>query len=176
MISEEREHRIIENIGLVHSIANRFRNRGYDYEDLFQSGCIGLIKAVDNYDESRNTMFSTYAVPVIMGEIKRLFREGGAVKVSRLLKEKATFVQLKKDEFEVKNMREPTLNELSELCNIEPYELNEILNINNPVLSLSKFYEDDDELEIPDNNEAEFNRILLSSLMSELKNNDRKII
>ena len=79
----DRDKMIENNIGLVHSIANRFKGRGVDYDDLFQSGCVGLIKAVDNFDESRGFAFSTYAVPVIMGEIKRIFRDGGAVKVSR---------------------------------------------------------------------------------------------
>ena len=89
----DRDKMIENNIGLVHSIANRFKGRGVDYDDLFQSGCVGLIKAVDNFDESRGFAFSTYAVPVIMGEIKRIFRDGGAVKVSRSLKEKAIKAQ-----------------------------------------------------------------------------------
>lgn len=84
----DRDKMIENNIGLVHSIANRFKGRGVDYDDLFQSGCVGLIKAVDNFDENRGFAFSTYAVPVIMGEIKRIFRDGGAVKVSRSLKER----------------------------------------------------------------------------------------
>ena len=75
-----RDKMIEDNIGLVHSIANRFKGRGVEYDDLFQSGCVGLIKAVDNFDESRGFAFSTYAVPVIMGEIKRIFRDGGAVR------------------------------------------------------------------------------------------------
>ena len=83
MVTAERDEMISENIGLVHSIAKRFTGRGADYEDLFQSGCVGLIKAVDNFDEEKGFAFSTYAVPVIMGEIKRIFRDGGAIKVSR---------------------------------------------------------------------------------------------
>ena len=77
---------ICGNIGLVHSCARRFRDRGLEYDDLFQAGCLGLTKAVDGFDASRGLQFSTYAVPVILGEIRRLFREGGAVKVSRSLK------------------------------------------------------------------------------------------
>ena len=78
---------ITEHFALVHSIAGRFRNRGIEYDELFSAGCVGLVKAGNNFDESRGLKFSTYAVPVIMGEIKQLFRDGGTVKVSRSLKE-----------------------------------------------------------------------------------------
>ena len=76
-----------ENLGLVHLCANKFRNRGIEYEELYSAGCMGLVKAVKAYDAEHGTKFSTYAVPVILGEIKRLFRDGGAVHVSRGLKE-----------------------------------------------------------------------------------------
>ena len=89
MVTAERERQIRENLGLVHTVANRFRGRGIEHDDLYQSGCVGLIKAVDRFDPTLGYAFSTYAVPVIIGEIKRLFRDGGAVKVSRALKEKA---------------------------------------------------------------------------------------
>ena len=77
------------NLGLVHACCKRFKNRGIDYEDLYSAGCLGLVKAGKNFDFSRNVQFSTYAVPVILGEIKQLFRESGTVKVSRSLKELA---------------------------------------------------------------------------------------
>ena len=99
MVIDKRAQMIEENIGLVHSVAKRFKGRGVDYEDLFQSGCIGLIKAVDNFDESKGFQFSTYAVPVIMGEIKRVFRDGGAIKVGRSLKEKSLKAQRLRDIF-----------------------------------------------------------------------------
>ena len=99
MVTLTREEKIENNIGLVHSIAARFKGRGVDYEDLFKNGCVGLIKAVDNFDESKGFAFSTYAVPVIMGEIKRIFRDGGAIKVSRALKEKAIKAQSVRDKF-----------------------------------------------------------------------------
>ena len=78
---------IEQNLGLVHSCAGRFRGRGIEYDDLYSAGCMGLVKAYDGFDESRGVCFSTYAVPVILGEIKKLFRDGGTVKVSRSLKE-----------------------------------------------------------------------------------------
>ena len=76
-----------KNMGLVHACCKRFSGKGIEYEELFASGCLGLAKAINNFDESRNLQFSTYAFPVIMGEIKRLFRDGGAIRVSRTLKE-----------------------------------------------------------------------------------------
>ena len=93
MVTDKRDAFIEKNIGLVHSIASRFKGKGVEYDDLFQTGCIGLIKAVDNFDETLGYKFSTYAVPVIMGEIKRIFRDGGTVKVSRSLKEKSMLLQ-----------------------------------------------------------------------------------
>ena len=94
----ERDRFIETNLGLVHSLCKRFVGRGIEYDDLYQAGCIGLIKATDAFDEDRGLCFSTYAVPVILGEIKRLFRDGGAVKVSRSVKElglKITYEQQK---------------------------------------------------------------------------------
>ena len=82
-----KEQVVSDNLGLVWSIVHRFRNNYYDKEDLFQIGCIGLMKAINNFDDAYNVQFSTYAVPIIMGEIKRFFRDDGAIKVSRSLKE-----------------------------------------------------------------------------------------
>ena len=84
---DNREQAIESNMGLVHACAKRFRGRGIEYDDLVQAGCLGLVKAVDHFDEGRGLQFSTYAVPVILGEMRRLFRDGGAIKVGRALKE-----------------------------------------------------------------------------------------
>ena len=177
MVSQ-REKTINDNIGLVHSIANRFKGRGADYEDLFQAGCLGLIKAVDNFDETKGFAFSTYAVPVIMGEIKRIFRDGGAIKVSRSLKEKSIRVQSIRDDFVKKELREPTISELSKLCGYECEELAEILNIISPVVSLSAFLEEDNsELDIPyDESEELYNKLSVNQLLSRLNENEQKII
>lgn len=99
---ENREKLIEENLGLVHACANKFRGRGTEYDDLFQAGCVGLIKAADGFDSSRGFAFSTYAVPVILGEIKRIFRDGGAVKVSRSLKEKGRVLLHEKEKWHLK--------------------------------------------------------------------------
>ena len=96
----ERDSFIENNLGLVHSICKRFSGRGIEYDDLYQAGCIGLIKATDAFDKKRGIMFSTYAVPVIMGEVRRLFRDGGAVKVSRSVKELGIKISREKDIFQ----------------------------------------------------------------------------
>ena len=169
---------IEENIGLVHSIAKRFTGRGVDYEDLFQTGCIGLIKAVDNFDESKGFRFSTYAVPVIMGEIRRIFRDGGAIKVSRALKEKSVKAQRLRELFAKKELREPTLSELSDMLGCEADETAKILNVINPMLSLNSFGEDGNELlDVPvDNREELFEHISLLQGMEKLSPEERFII
>lgn len=169
---------IEDNIGLVHSIAKRFKGRGEDYDDLYQAGCVGLIKAVDNFDESKGFLFSTYAVPVIMGEIRRLFRDGGAVKVSRSLKEKSIKVQAIREKFIKKELREPTVSELSDLCGIETEELSEVLNVINPVVSLSCTTEDGDEtIDIPvDDTDKLFDRLSVHHAIKDLSNDELLLI
>ena len=110
-----------ENLGLVHLCANRFRGRGVEYEELYSAGCVGLLKAVRAFDSSRGVQFSTYAVPVILGEIKRVFRDGGAIHVSRGLRERAMRLQKLQEVFEQTHGRTPTLSELSVLadCTVE---------------------------------------------------------
>lgn len=178
MVIDDRDKKITENIGLVHSIANRFRNRGADYDDLFQAGCVGLIKAVDNFDESKGFAFSTYAVPVIMGEIKRIFRDGGAIKISRSLKEKSIKVQAMRDKFLSKNLREPTVSELASLSGYDVEELSEILNIINPVVSINMLTEEgSEEIDIPvDDSEKMFDRLSLEQVMTTLTETERLLI
>ena len=178
MVTSRRDKMIEENIGLVHSIAKRFKGRGEDYDDLYQAGCVGLIKAVDNFDESKGFLFSTYAVPVIMGEIRRLFRDGGAVKVSRSLKEKSIKVQAIREKFIKKELREPTVSELSELCGIETEELSEVLNVINPVVSLSCTTEDGDEtIDIPvDDTDKLFDRLSVHHAIKDLSNDELLLI
>ena len=178
MVTAERDEMISENIGLVHSISKRFTGRGADYEDLFQSGCVGLIKAVDNFDESKGFAFSTYAVPVIMGEIKRIFRDGGAIKVSRSLKEKSVKAQYLRDKFMERELREPTVSELSQMLGCDINETAEILNVIAPMISLSGFGENGDlDIDIPsDDTEAFFERLSLMQAMDSLSEQERKLI
>lgn len=178
MVIDSREEKIKNNIGLVHSIAGRFKGRGVDYDDLFQNGCIGLIKAVDNFDESKGFAFSTYAVPVIMGEIKRTFRDGGAIKVSRSLKEKAIKAQAMRERFINKELREPTVSEFSQMLDCTPEETAEILNVILPMISLnSSGDEGEDTIDIPvDESEQLFDRISVNQLVSRLSKTERDLI
>lgn len=178
MVTLTREEKIEKNIGLVHSIASRFKGRGVDYEDLFQNGCVGLIKAVDNFDESKGFAFSTYAVPVIMGEIKRIFRDGGAIKVSRSLKEKAIKAQSVRDKFIKSNLREPTVGELAQLLEVSVEETAEILNVITPMVSLDSFGEDgESKIDIPiDESDRLFDRISVSQLLSHLSPEEQVLI
>ena len=178
MVKDSREQMIKDNIGLVHSIAKRFKGRGEDYDDLYQAGCVGLIKAVDNFDASKGFLFSTYAVPVIMGEIRRLFRDGGAIKISRSLKEKSIKVQAIRERFVKKNLREPTLSELSQISGIDKEELSEVLNVINPVVSLSCTTDDGDEtIDIPvDDTDKLFDRLSVHHAIKDLSNDELLLI
>ena len=127
-----------ENVGLVYSVAKRFLGRGVDMEDLFQIGSIGLLKAVDKFDLSYDVRFSTYAVPMIVGEIKRFLRDDGILKVSRSLKESHYRVYQVREVLERKFGREPTLLELSQEMGVPVEELVLILESKMEVESLQK--------------------------------------
>lgn len=178
MVTENRNSIIENNIGLVHSIARRFKGRGVEYDDLFQCGCVGLIKAVDNFDETLGYKFSTYAVPVIMGEIKRLFRDGGAVKVSRSLKEKSLKAQAVREQFINRELREPTVSEFAELLGCDISETAEILNVINPVISINQFGEDGSEdFDIPvDDSDKLFDRLSINQVLLALSEQERRIV
>lgn len=178
MVTDKRQQMIEDNIGLVHSVAKRFKGRGADYEDLFQSGCIGLIKAVDNFDESKGFQFSTYAVPVIMGEIKRIFRDGGAIKVGRSLKEKSIKAQTLRDKFVKRELREPTVSELADLLGCDINETAEILNVINPMISINQFGEDgSSDFDIPfDDSDNLFDRLSLFQIIDTLDDDEKKLI
>ena len=124
MVSDKtrREAFITQNLGLVHACAGRFRGRGIEYDDLYGAGCMGLVKACDNFDPERGVCFSTYAVPVILGEIKKLFREGGTVKVSRSLKELGMRVQAAREHTMKLCGTEPTLSQLAEQLGESEFE------------------------------------------------------
>ncbi|AKN32496.1 sporulation sigma factor SigG [Clostridium carboxidivorans P7] len=112
-------NKLIEvNLPLVSAISKKFLNRGYEYEDIFQIGCMGLVKAVNNFDEKYNVKFSTYAVPMILGEIKRFIRDDGMIKVSRSVKNTAKKLHYAKEALTKQISREPTIEELSEYSGI----------------------------------------------------------
>ena len=135
-----RQELINGNLRLVLSVLQRFKNRGENLDDLFQVGCIGLMKAVDNFSLDHNVHFSTYAVPMIIGEIKRHLRDNNAVRVSRSLKVMAQKAQHVREELTRKLLREPTINEIAEVLGITPEEvvfayqaMNDPISLHDPV-------------------------------------------
>lgn len=133
----DRDTLITENLGLVHTCAHRFSGKGIEYEDLFQAGCMGLVKAFDAFDTERGVRFSTYAVPVILGEIRRLFRDGGTVKVSRTLKELSMKTAREREAFALREGREPTIKELAQRLCVTEEEVTEAVCAAAPVVSLT---------------------------------------
>lgn len=175
----ERDLFIETNLGLVHSLCKRFVGRGIEYDDIYQAGCIGLIKATDAFDEDRGVCFSTYAFPVIMGEIRRLFRDGGAVKVSRNVKELSLKINREKQNLEQKLGREPTVAELAiKLC-VSKEEIIEAVCATRPTISLT--YKDDEgvnETDLPTvSTEDEISdRLFLEEAFKKLNERERKIM
>ena len=170
---------IEKNMGLVHSCCNRFKCKGIEYDDLFQAGCIGLIKATSGFDESRGLMFSTYAVPVILGEIKRLFRDGGSVKVGRTLKELSLKVVRENERLSKSLGREPTVSEIAKALDVSAESVAEALLAAQPTLSLT--CESDDgigeyDISVEPESEKLIENISLSEVLDRLPEKDRKLI
>ena len=178
--NEEREALIGENYGLVHSCANKFRGRGVEYEDLFQAGCVGLIKAADNFDKERGFAFSTYAVPVILGEIRRIFRDGGAVKVGRSLKEKSRHAMKIREELALELSREPTVSELAERLGVDIATASELITVSLPTISLTACDDDgkENQLDIPTEAPEEeiTEKMALRTVVDSLDERDRRLI
>lgn len=167
-----------ENLGLVHLCANKFRGRGIDYEELYSAGCVGLLKAVKAFDTERGVKFSTYAVPVILGEIKRLFRDGGTIKVSRSLKELSMRLQKICEDFRHRECREPTISELSEISGEPEENVSEALCVSQPLLSLTASDDDEGQIDIPSEapDEAIVDLLALRQIMAKLETNDRILL
>ena len=175
----ERDKMIENNLGLVHSCAQKFKNRGVEYDDLFQAGCVGLVKAVDGFDETLGFVFYTYAVPAILGEIKRIFRDGGAVKVSRSIKERSRLIWQQKEQYSEENGREPTVSELAEYVGLSVCETSQLLLATQPVISLTVSEDESDkQFDIPIEGEEERidEKMCLDECLRDLSENDRKII
>ena len=173
-----RDELILNNLGLVGSCASRFIGKGVDYEDLYSAGCIGLIKAADGFREELGFAFSTYAVPSILGEIKRIFRDDGAVKISRNLKEKARALAIIKEKYEKENGVEPTVSELSQMMDISISDTAELLCVLQPVKSLTAEDEDEKQIDIPTEDEYTpiDNRLSVHQVLESLSPNDRQLI
>jgi len=167
-----------ENLGLVHLCANRFRGRGIEYDDLYSAGCIGLLKAVKAFDSGRGVKFSTYAVPVILGEIKRLFRDGGAIRVSRSLKELSMRLQRLCEEFRQRELREPTITELARLSGEKESDISEALCVSQPLISLTAGDDDEGQTDIPTESPDEniTDLLALRQIMAQLEPSDRALL
>lgn len=189
-----REQLVEENMGLVWSIVRRFAGRGTDNEDLFQIGAMGLIKAIDKFDTSFEVKFSTYAVPMITGEIKRFLRDDGLVKVSRTLKENCWKIKRESEQFRQQKGREPTLEELEELTGLLREEIVQAMESSVEVDSIDRTVKQSDGSEIclleridsqrqgetrhgPDGEKEQLlNKVVLEQLLKELPETERRLI
>ena len=179
MITKDRSAMVEQNLGLVRSCAHRFRGRGIEYDDLYQAGCMGLVKATAAFDESRGVMFSTYAVPVILGEIRRLFRDGGTVKVSRSIKELGVKAARVREQLSTTLGRDAAISEVAEAMGKEPGEIAQALAATTPPVSLTAGEEEGGgQLDLPvDSPEELLSDILaLKQAMERMEDRDRRLI
>lgn len=180
-----REQIVEENVGLVWCVVKRFYGRGTEAEDLFQIGSIGLLKAIDKFDLSYEVKFSTYAVPMISGEIKRFLRDDGMIKVSRSLKELSYRMFQAREELTAKLGRDPTLKELSEIMGVDKEELVQAMEAGGEVESLYKpiHQKEGNEIRLVDKLEEKerkeekiLDHMLLSQLLESLDKEERQLI
>ena len=179
MTYEERARKVEENLGLVHACARRFTGKGTDYEDIVSAGCIGLIKAIDNFDETKGVKLSTYAVPAILGEIKRIWRDGGSIKISRSIKE----LSLKATKLNQQNIKltgkELTVSELSVKLGVSVDEITEALSAAELPVSLSMYIDDEEkEYQIPTASHEEklTEKLSLQSAVNSLDSFDKNLV
>ena len=168
---------ICENMGLVHTCAKRFSGKGIEYDDLFQAGCVGLVKAVDGFDPQRGLCFSTYAVPLILGEIRHLFREGGAVKAGRALRALSYRVSRLREQMTAALGREPSVGELAAELQEDPEQVAQAVGLSVPPLSLTS-PEGESAMDLPMESyeQAVTDRLALWQVMEKLSPRDRALI
>ncbi len=177
--ASRREQTISNNLGLVHACAHRFKGRGIEYDDLFQAGCMGLCKAADAFDEARGVRFSTYAVPVILGEMRRLFRDGGTVKVSRTIKELSMKLVREREALSTQLGREATISELAQAVGLPQEQVVEALCAAAPPLSLTESGgEGGGQIDLPVDSPEDLlsDLISLKQVIGSLPPNDRRLI
>lgn len=180
-LKNEREEFIQNNMGLVHSCAKRFKGKGIEYEEMFAAGCVGLIKAYDAFDSERGVQFSTYAVPVILGEIKKLFRDGGMLKVTRSVKELSLKISYAKEFLQKQTGQEPSVKELAEFLSVPPEDIAQAVSASTPPMSLTAMIEEEDansEFDIPvESQEETLSNIMgLKYAIAELDSQERQLI
>ncbi|PNV61169.1 RNA polymerase sporulation sigma factor SigF [Clostridium sp. chh4-2] len=180
-----RDNLVLGNVGLIWSIVRRFAGRGYELEDLFQIGCIGLMKAIDKFDTSFEVKFSTYAVPMITGEIKRFLRDDGMIKVSRSLKEMGAKVKCTRESLAFSLGRDPTIDEIAQQIGASREEVAASIEAGAEVESLYKTVNKNDESNIylidklMEENIAQeqiLNNMVLKDLLSILGEQEQEII
>lgn len=174
-----REEFIQNNLGLVHACAGRFRGRGVEYEELYAAGCLGLVKAYEKFDVTMGYTFSTYAVPVILGEIRRIFREGGTVKVSRGIKELGLKANAVREQLLKETMTEPTIAQIAEQLDVSPEQVALAIQAAQPVVSLTSAAEEEEhQMDVPVNGyeEALAERMSLHTELAALQPEERQII
>ncbi len=175
----EKDRLAARHMGLVHALCKRFAGKGVDYDELFSAGCLGLSKALNNFDESRGLQFSTYAFPVIMGELKRLFRDGGALRVSRSVKELSLKIARLNSESVQQNGTELTVSQLSQRLSVSSEQIAEAVGSMQAPLSLTAGYEDgEQQLDVPtpDISLAITERLTLQQALLSLDERDRRLI
>ncbi len=180
-LKTDRNKFIEENLGLVHSCANRFRGKGIEYEEMFAAGCVGIIKAYDAFDVNRGVQFSTYAVPVILGEIKKLFRDGGMIKVTRSVKELSIKVNYTREKLQKKLGHEPSIKEIANELELPTEDIASAVSASAPPMSLTAVYEDEDgssELDVPIDSDEEYmmNMMGLKYAIKDLDEEEKKIL
>lgn len=176
MLSTAQKALVEENLGLVHACANRFRGRGVDYEDLFQAGALGLVKAAGGFNEALGYRFSTYAVPAILGEIKRIFRDGGSVKLGRSAKDRVRALMQLQEELTNALGREPGVFELAEAAGLDPSETAVLLCAGMPALSLTDDESGDADIPVPAPEDGILNRLDLKSALGRLTAEERALL
>lgn len=167
---------ICANLGLVHACAKRFAGKGVEYDDLYQAGCVGLVKAADGFQPQRGLCFSTYAVPLILGEMRHLFREGTAVKVSRALHSLSYRVSRLREQMAAANGREPTVEELARELDMEPTVVAQAVQVALPPLSLTADEEGQADLPVESYEEELTDRLALRQVLDTLPPRDRALI
>lgn len=172
----EQDPLVTENMGLVHLCARRFTGRGVEYEDLVQAGCLGLVKAAGNFEPERGLRFSTYAVPVILGEIRRLFRDGGAVRVSRGLRELGLRAQRAVNLLTERLGREPTVDEIAEELSEPREKVAMALGAMRAPLSLTGGEEEQVEIPVEGGEEQTAERLTLEAILEKMEERDRMLI
>lgn len=171
-----------EHINLVHACCQRFRNRGIEYDDVFQSGCVGLVKAAKKFDKTKGLKFSTYAVPVILGEIKTLFQNNVSIKVSRRIKELATKIRYEREKIINFTGSEPTVSELAKILDVTSEQILEALEVCKFPVSLdSKPTEENDnrpgiEISVDFEDEKINNKISIAHAVKDFAGRDKKLI